>query len=69
MRITEHFSKRYNNSYPKPIWENVIDLLYSIMERHLDNEEVKKCYDLMKANEEIYEGKRIIFLIVRSLVS
>jgi len=57
----EEFLKRYNASYPHPLWDADLQFHYSFLEEHLDVPAAKKLYQLMKDQEVEYRGTVIVF--------
>lgn len=52
----------YNSKYP-PVMGGMLSVIYCVMERHLDDEKVKKCYDMFKAIEEVHpNGEKMVFI-------
>lgn len=55
------FAKRYNNSYPKPLWSDGLDFYYTFLQEHINVPVARKLYDLMKRQEVKFEDKIVVF--------
>lgn len=57
----EEFLKRYNDSYPKPLWGDGLDFYYNFLQEHINVPIANKLCDLMKQQEVKFEDKKVVF--------